>query len=136
MSFKGRCSCGAVQYSVSGEPVLQGNCHCRECQRMTGSAYSATLFFPEPTVTITGTFTRHTRKGESGKNVSMGFCTSCGSPLFGFPEFMPGLIGIRAGSLDDTSNYKPSMDIFASRAASWEHMDPSLPKFAELPPMS
>ena len=102
---------------------------------MTGSAYSATLFFPAPAVNITGTFTRHTRNGASGKEVGRGFCTSCGSQLFGFPALMPGLIGIRAGTLDNPADYKPGADIFTSRAAPWDHMDPALPKFEELPPM-
>ena len=136
MSISGRCSCGAVTYECSATPVVQGNCHCSECQRMTGSAYSATLYVPESSVKINGDVKYFTRPGGSGNLVERGFCPVCGSQLFGKPSLVPGLIGLRAGSLDDPSDYRPQVDIFASGAAPWDHMNPSIAKFAESPPQS
>jgi hypothetical protein len=135
MKYSGGCSCGAVKYETSAEPVLQGSCHCHECQRMTGSGYSATLFFPANAVNITGEVRNHSRTGSNGKEVGRGFCPKCGSQLFGQPASMPGLLGIRAGTLDDTSMYKPAVNIFTSSAATWDHLDPSIPSFPEMPPM-
>jgi hypothetical protein len=135
MKYSGGCSCGAVRYETSAEPVLQGNCHCHQCQRKTGSGYSATLFFPADAVSISGEFRRYASVGGSGNKVESGFCPQCGSQLFGQPAVMPGLLGVRAGTLDDTSLYKPSANIFVSSAAPWDHLDPSLPSFPEMPPM-
>jgi hypothetical protein len=39
----GGCACGAVRYEYSADPVFMGNCHCRDCQRTTGSAYVAAV---------------------------------------------------------------------------------------------
>ena len=52
--FTGGCMCGAIRYECSGEPVATLNCHCRECQRLTGSAFVVELFVPRSAVTITG----------------------------------------------------------------------------------
>ena len=48
---------------------------------------------------------------------------------------MPELAMITAGSLDDPSQYKPTMDIFTASAQPWDHMNPTLPKFPKMPPM-
>jgi len=135
MKYSGGCSCGAVKYETSAEPVLQGNCHCHECQRMTGSGYSATLFFPADAVNVSGEVRSYSRIGNSGKEVGRSFCPTCGSQLFSQAGVMPGILGIRAGTLDDTSIYKPALNIFTACAATWDHMDSSLPKFSAAPPM-
>ncbi|MDR2189564.1 MAG: GFA family protein [Azonexus sp.] len=135
MKYSGGCSCGAVHYETSAEPVLQGNCHCRECQRMTGSAYSATLFFPADAVNIRGETRSYSRIGSNGKTVERRFCPECGSQLFGRPGSLPGLLGIRAGTLDDASMYAPAVNIFTRSAAAWDHLDPALPNFPEMPPL-
>ncbi|MBL8393466.1 MAG: GFA family protein [Candidatus Accumulibacter sp.] len=133
-SLTGGCLCGAVRYESSVPPVMTGNCHCRDCQRASGSAYAPTLFAPSAAVTITGEVKYFTNKGSSGRAVSRGFCPGCGSQLFGTVEQMPGLLAIRAGTLDDPSLFQPAIDLFTSRAPAWDFMDPKLPKFPEMPP--
>jgi hypothetical protein len=103
---------------------------------MTGSGYAPTVFFPENAVSISGEVRRYSSTGDSGKSIQRGFCPTCGSQLFGQPAAMPGLLAIRAGTLDDTSMYKPEINIFTSSAATWDHMDPSIPSFPEMPPIS
>jgi len=134
MNLSGNCLCGAVSYLCKVEPVMAGNCHCNDCKKSSGSGYSPTLFFPEPSVSISGEVKFYESKGKSGKLVSRGFCPNCGSQLFGKPEVLPGLIAIRAGTLEDTSKYKPQLDLFTSHAVEWDVMDESLPKFSEMPP--
>jgi len=113
---------------------MAGNCHCTDCKKSSGSGYSPTLFFPESSVSISGEVKFYESKGKSGKQVSRGFCPNCGSQLFGKPEVLPGLIAIRAGTLEDTSKYKPQLDLFTSHAVAWDVMDERLPKFPEMPP--
>jgi hypothetical protein len=129
----GRCACGAVRYECSGDPAFMGNCHCRDCQRASGSAYSANIGVPENTVKVTGNVKYHEIIGGSGKPISRGFCANCGSPLFAKPSVMPSMIVINVASLDDPSIYKPAMDIFASSAQPWDHMSPQLAKFPKMP---
>lgn len=135
MNLSGKCLCGDVSYTCSAEPVIAGNCHCTDCKKASGSGYAPTMFFPANMVSITGDVKYYDSKGKSGKTVSRGFCPNCGSQLFGKPEAFPDMIAIRAGSLDDTSQYKPQIDLYTSHGADWDVMDESLPKFPEMPPV-
>ena len=40
---------------------------------------------------------------------------------------------VRASSLDDPEVFQPGMIVYASRKPTWDHMDPALPAFAEMP---
>lgn len=134
MKLSGKCLCGKVSYTSSVEPVFAGNCHCNDCKKSSGGGYAPTMFFPEENVSISGEVKYFESKGRSGKMVSRGFCPTCGSQIFGKPDLMPGILAIRAGSLDDTSRYRPEIDIFTSHAVAWDVMDRSLPKSPEMPP--
>lgn len=134
MSLSGQCLCGSVSYSASVEPVMAGNCHCVDCKKSSGSGYAPTLFFPKESLSVSGDVRFFESKGKSGKSVERGFCPQCGSQLFGKPEVMPEFIAIRAGTLDDTSAYKPQLNLFSSHGAPWDVMDESLPQFPEMPP--
>lgn len=130
----GKCLCGAVTYSASANYVIAGNCHCIDCKKVSGSGYAPTMFFPESSLTIHGEVKFYASVGKSGLAVQRGFCPTCGSQLFGKPAAMPAMLAVRAGSLDDLSVFKPTLDLFTSHAAAWDAMDPELPKFAEMPP--
>jgi len=132
----GGCLCGAIRYQSSAEPVFSGNCHCRDCQNISGSGYVATLFVPEGTVNITGEVKYYDKNGDSGHRVRRGFCLNCGSQVFGKPEMISGILGIRAGSLDNPALYQPTVDIYTASAQPWDCMNPDLPKFPQLPPQS
>jgi hypothetical protein len=131
--FTGGCLCGAIRYECSAEPIVMGNCHCRDCQRSTGTAFAAALLVPRNVVTITGEVRYYDAIGDSGGIVGRGFCPICGSRLFSRPP-IPELMGIMAGSLDDPSWFQPRMDCYAASAQPWDYMNPDLPKFDKLPP--
>jgi hypothetical protein len=131
--FTGGCLCGAIRYECSAEPIFMGNCHCRDCQRDTGSAYAAEILVPRNALTITGDVKYYDTTGDSGGIVSRGFCPICGSRLFAKLPFTE-LMAITAGSLDDPSGFKPVMDVYTVSAQPWDYMNPDLPKFAKLPP--
>ncbi len=133
--FTGGCMCGAVRYECSAEPVMAGNCHCRDCQRASGGAFVSALAVPRNALKITGEVKYYDVKGDSGNTVSRGFCPNCGARLFGRPAVVSDLIVIMAGSLDDPSWYKPGMDFYTASAQPWDYMNPDLPKFPQMPQM-
>jgi hypothetical protein len=132
-SLMGGCLCGAVRYEASGMPIFSGNCHCRDCQRSSGGAYTPAIFMPEEAVAIQGTVKYFESKADSGNSISRGFCPNCGSQMFAKLEKLPNMLGLRAGTLDEPANYRPNVDIYTDSAAHWDHMDPALPKFARAP---
>jgi hypothetical protein len=129
LPFSGGCACGAVRYECSAEPAMAFNCHCRDCQRASGSAYASGMLVPAETVRFTkGRPKYHAATADSGRAVGRGFCGDCGSPVVatqaGFPIYI-----IYAGSLDDPSWHRPAMEIFASSAQPWDQLNAALPQY-------
>lgn len=133
--FTGGCMCGAVRYECSAEPIMTGNCHCRDCQRASGGGFVSVLLVPKNALKITGDVKYYDVKADSGNTISRGFCPNCGARLFSKPTVVPDLMGIMAGSLDDPSRYRPTMDIYTASAQPWDYMNPDLPQFPKMPPM-
>jgi hypothetical protein len=129
-SFTGGCACGAIRYECSATPIFALNCHCRDCQRATGTAYASVLRVSAKAFRVTQGEPRfYTVTADSGNTVSRGFCPECGSPLFSRLSGMTDVVGVRAGSLDDPSWHRPAADIFTKSAQPWDYMNPKLPKF-------
>ena len=130
----GGCACGAIRYECDAEPLLALNCHCRDCQRANGTAFAAIVRVSAAAFKVTKDAPKfYTVTGDSGNQVSRGFCPECGSPLFSRLSGMPDVVGVRVGSLDDPSRYHPTMDIFVTSAQPWDYMNPELPKFPGYP---
>jgi hypothetical protein len=130
----GGCLCGGVRFELDGEPAFSSNCHCRGCQRASGSAYMPLMGFPKDAVRVTGDVKYFQRQADSGASESEGFCPECGARLFAYAEAYEDFLLVRAGSLDDPALYKPQADIYTASAQPWDHMDPDLPKFPKMPP--
>jgi hypothetical protein len=119
--ISGGCACGAVRYEA-GNPTFMMNCHCRDCQRATGSGFAPTVVVTRASVRIQGELRYYERAGDRGKTVRRGFCPSCGSPVAGELAAVPEVIFFYAASLDDPSRHQPTMDIFTASAQPWDHM--------------
>jgi len=133
-NITGGCLCGAVRYTATGEAAFAGNCHCRDCRRVAGSAYMPVLAHPRAAVRVTGMVNYFKRKSDSGQFSYEGFCSECGSRLVAHADSLPGMFFIQAGSLDEPNLYKPQFDMYTSSAARWDLIDPALPKFERMPP--
>jgi hypothetical protein len=134
VTMAGGCLCGAVRYRCTQPAKIQFECHCRDCQKVTGGPYAPIMFFPQEAVEIRGEVRWYESAGGSGRPIRRGFCPTCGAQMFGIVEIVPGTVSIRAGTLDDPSQFQPRVHIYASQAAPWDHLDPALPSFAERPP--
>lgn len=135
-SYSGGCVCGAIRYEGSVESPIMANCHCRDCQRSSGGPFSAVLVVPAASLRLLhGEPKYHVVTADSGKLASRGFCPECGSPLFAKGEAAPDFIAIKAGSLDDSSWFKPMVDIWTASAQPWDYMNPELPKVPKAPQM-
>jgi hypothetical protein len=132
--FSGGCACGAVRYTCCAEPLYMGNCHCRDCQRATGSAYFAAVIAKASDFSLTGGEpVWYEKEADSGTLMRRGFCSSCGSPLLLTNGSMPDFMVLHASSLDDPSWYQPQRDIYVASAQPWDVMHPDLPKVDGMP---
>ena len=117
--FVGRCLCGAVEYKSAGPALFSVVCHCRDCQRASGTGGVPVLGVPRDTFSCTGPVKQSRVPGGSGLMAVRNFCSECGSLLFGTPESAPEMITIYAGSLDDPSVLSPTDAIFVSQRPTW-----------------
>ena len=102
-------------------------CHCRDCQRATGTGAACVLYVSVKAFRLTqGSLAYHYTPGLDGEENKRGFCATCGSPLTGGESDTA--IGIHAGSLDDPSAFHPQFDIHVVDAQPWETLDPTIPK--------
>lgn len=133
MFFAGGCACGAIRYECAAAPVFSWICHCRDCQRASGSAFCPVLYVPKSALNISGESTYHEVKAESGNWVKRGFCPECGSPLFIQAELVPYLQGLWAASLDEPSQFQPSVQVWSGSAQPWAGLFPHLPSIVKAP---
>ncbi|HEV2333983.1 MAG TPA: GFA family protein [Stellaceae bacterium] len=129
----GGCRCGQVRYSANAEPAFTGVCHCTNCQKESGTAFSVVIAVPQAALAIQGSPKSYTSKGDSGKAVVAKFCPNCGSTLLSEPELMPGMSIVRAGTLDDTSWLKPTMEIYCDSKQPWVELGGGLQSFPKMP---
>ena len=131
-SFTGSCTCGAIRYACTGTQKLSLNCHCRDCQRLSGSAYLAAVIVDRRTFTFThGLPHYYTVTAANGMAKHQGFCQHCGAPLVVMLDERPHIIAITVGSFDDSSLYQPQADMWVERAQPWDVMNPALPKYPQ-----
>lgn len=128
----GGCACGAVRYEILAEPVLMMNCHCRDCQRVNGSAYAAIVVVADQVIRTNGELDCFRLVGDSGNETRRKFCRRCGGQVAVEMDIMPGRIGVHAGTLDDPAHYRPLLDLYVSSAQPWDQMLPHTEKFAKL----
>jgi hypothetical protein len=115
----GGCLCGGVRYTLKDEPARRGVCHCRDCQRFTGSAFMPLMFFPKASVDLKGELKSFTTEGSSGHKVHRHFCSNCGSSVAIEAEHGAGRMLVAVGTLDDPSGFVPDVEIFCDFAQPW-----------------
>jgi hypothetical protein len=129
-SFSGGCACGAVRYECVAPPVAMVNCHCRDCQRAGGAGFSPTVIVSAASFRLLrGEPKRYSIRADSGHTAHRAFCDECGAPLFASSSAREDFIGIRAGSLDDPSWFKPQAEVWTASAQPWDHLGADVPQF-------
>ncbi len=115
----GSCCCGQLNVHCSGEPALVSLCHCKACQRRTGSTYGIAVFFDADRVSIEGDCATYIREGASGQKVRFQFCPNCGSTVFWEPEKKPGIVAVAYGAFADPDLPVPDQETFTENRAHW-----------------
>lgn len=107
-----QCACGALRLTFSEPPQLTALCHCFACQRRTGAPFSANAFYSIECFEISGPATEFVRIGDSGREVRMYFCPTCGSTVYWKADASPSWIGVGVGSFADPVFPSPTMSVF------------------------
>lgn len=127
--FQGTCLCGSVQVLVTAEPMLTLACHCRECQKLTASAYSLTTMFPRDSFSCSGELVKG-GLGTSGREHY--FCKSCLNFIFSRVAGADARINLRTSILDKAASFEPFVELMTSQKMPWASV-PALHSFSEFP---
>jgi hypothetical protein len=122
----GSCLCGAIRYTVSTPVNELRACHCTHCQKTSGAGGSVNLPLSSDAFRITqGTPKRFDAKADSGRTLYRFFCGDCGTPIYSQRETNPGMVTVRAGTLDNAGDMKISTHIWTKSARPWSYIDPA-----------
>lgn len=121
MALTGRCVCGKIRYRLTKSPMITQACHCRDCQRITGSAFAINMWIePEYFETSAHRPKSFKRAAGSGKEHQIFFCGTCGTILWQRYAIAPAnLLIIRAGTLDKPGAVSPAIHIFTRNKVPW-----------------
>ena len=123
LPLTGGCQCGALRYEVGEAPLSTYTCHCTECQRTTGSAFSLAVVVPDRAFRLTKGEPRLVqRTADSGRLVTRWICAECGG--WNTSGAQPGPAGetirrVRAGTLDDRSWLRPTVHYWTRSKQPW-----------------
>ena len=127
----GNCLCGNVTFEADGDIVMQGNCHCTDCQQVSGSPFATLVFMSSDNVNVAGELKTFSHKVDSGNELSKDFCPNCGSQMFA--KGRPGMIGLRAGSINEKEHIQPQFNVYARSKLPCTLMDDAIPTFDKMP---
>jgi hypothetical protein len=132
----GGCNCKSIRYTIDADPIMVAQCHCRNCQRQSGSAFSVNVVVANPAVTVTGTLTDYADSDtKSGNTVLRQFCATCGSPIFSRVAGDDKTVIVKAGTLDDPAAVSaPPFAVWTSTCFPWVEPREGQITFPENPP--
>ena len=130
----GHCLCGAVSYTIKAAPVATGQCHCKDCQRASGTGHMSLAFFKVDDVAIKGQTGSFAVKADSGNINTRHFCPKCGSRIYGENSGRPGMIGINVGTVDDNAWFVPQRVVYIKDQPPWDATATDIPRFNMMPP--
>ena len=134
MVIEGGCYCKALRYRAEGAALFKGQCHCRECQYISGGHPNAVMGMPEAGFTYTeGTPKSYSRK-DLDAPVAREFCTECGTHILSRAPGVPGAVLLKVGTFDDPSLYgSPQMVIYTIDKQSFHHVPSGVATFERIP---
>jgi hypothetical protein len=115
----GGCLCGSLRYALNAAPLLAYACHCHDCQKRTGGAFTLTLVIRAADLDVMGPTETSGRASASGRSVLHSFCPDCRVPVFSQAPGASDYMSLRAGTLDDASWVVPISQSFVESAIPW-----------------
>jgi hypothetical protein len=133
MKLEGRCYCGALHYAAEGEPVMKAQCHCRECQYLSGGAPNMFMLMPEGGFRYTQGAPKTFTRSDLDRAVTREFCAECGTHIVTRPPGL-GAVVLKVGTLDDPNLFGlPQMAIYTVDKQPFHQIPDGLPTFERLP---
>lgn len=134
MGLTGRCRCGGVEYAIDMEALPAAYaCHCLICQTWSGSAFALHALLPASLIDIRGDMSEYAYAGEGGTMSRHWSCPTCATRIANENGAVPGMVILRAGTLDRSGELVPAVHIWISRKQPWVRLDAGVAAFEASP---
>jgi len=134
MNLEGGCYCGALRYKATGDALFKGQCHCRECQYISGGHPNVVMGMPEGGFTYVKGTPKQFRRSDLDTPVTREFCAECGTHILTKAPGLPGAVLIKVGTFDDPATFgAPEMVIFTIDKQTFHQIPTGVPTFERYP---
>lgn len=134
MRIEGGCYCGALRFVAEGDPLFKGQCHCRECQYISGGHPNAVMGMPASGFSYTKGAPKLFQRKDLENPVTREFCAECGTHILARSPGLAGAVLMKVGTFDDPSLYEgPQMVIFTIDKQAFHHVPPGVATFERVP---
>ena len=132
--IEGGCYCGRVRYVAEGDPVFKAQCHCRECQYISGGAPNYLMGMMEAGFSYSDGSPKGFQRSDLEDPVTREFCADCGTHMVSKAPGAPGVVFVKVGTLDDPQIFdQPQMAIFTVDKQSFHHLPEGIASFERGP---
>jgi hypothetical protein len=131
MKLEGGCYCGAVRYAAEGQPIMKAQCHCRECQYISGGAPNMFLAIAADGFRYTKGSPKQFARSDLERPVTREFCAECGTHMATRPRAP--MVVVKVGTLDDPTEFTPQLAIYTCDKQAFHHVPEGMPAFERLP---
>jgi hypothetical protein len=127
-SREAACHCGQLRVTTTGEPLAVTICHCRACQRRTGSVFGTQAMFSPGQIEVTGRYSDFARTSDEANRMEhvFHFCPDCGSQVFQSNPGEPDFVVVSVGSFADPSFPAPTRSEYDTRRHPWVGLPDSI----------
>jgi hypothetical protein len=127
---EGGCACGELRYRLAGAPMFVHCCHCRDCQRQTGSAFVINALIETDRVALlAGELRRVAVPTDSGRPHHIFRCATCQTAMWSEYGGIETLRFVRVGTLDDPAAIPPNVHIYVRSKLPWVALPEGVPSF-------
>jgi hypothetical protein len=134
MAIAGGCRCGAVRYEIAVDDLPRAYaCHCHQCQRWSGSAFSQQILVAEAALSVTGPIVDYRRTTED-RTTHQRMCGECHARIYNTNTRRPGVAVVRAGTLDRSEELDCVLHIFTDSRQRWMVLPDGVPSYPEWAP--
>jgi hypothetical protein len=133
MKISGGCYCGSLRYEANGDVEASIQCHCRECQYITGGNPNVIMIMPLSGFEFVKGIPKTFKRKDIEKAVTRLFCENCGTGIGTKNPNRPNSIILKVGTFDDPSIFKPDIAIFTIDKQKFHYIEDGLKSFERRP---
>ena len=133
MKISGGCYCGSLRYESVGDIEASIQCHCRECQYITGGNPNVIMIMPLNGFEFVKGVPKTFKRKDIENAVTRLFCENCGTGIGTKNPNRPNSIILKVGTFDDPSIFKPDIAIFTIDKQKFHHIEDGLKSFERRP---